>query len=245
MPGAATKRQRSEPTSPVANPSDLQVNPDAVLHDFAQLCVAMSVSGAFVAVRELTGLRCTVSFGNAPAVGSRLPADFAFNKQCITTGEAALCEDAANDPRIHPSLAMRWTFRSAVAVPIRIHGNVVGLIAVFHSQPRAIPITAIAQLREIAKSFAALMIFDAGYGQRIVGGSPDRPVILPIPHDQQRAVANPAAARIEQPLEEIDGTGAKTAQLPSDRPTPARVWLITGALLLGLSLLFLLLIRSS
>jgi GAF domain len=245
MPGAATKQQRSQPETPVATPSDPQIAPGAVFGDFEQLCVTTSVSGAFVAVRELTGLRCTVSFGNAPAVGSRLPADFVFNKRCIATGEAALCEDVAIDPRIDRSLATHLNFRSAVAVPMRIQENVVGLIAIFHSRPRAISLAAIAELTDIAKSFAALMIFDAGYGQPIIGGSPDHPVVLSISDDQPPAVSCPAAAPIGRPQQQVDRAGATTAQLPSDRPTPARVWLITGFLLLGVSLLFLFLLRST
>jgi hypothetical protein len=47
--------------------SDLQITPGAVLSDFEQMCVAMSVSGAVIAVRDLAGLRCIVSFGNALA----------------------------------------------------------------------------------------------------------------------------------------------------------------------------------
>src|SRR5713101_389834 len=114
MPGSGTKQQRSESTNPIATVGDLQITPGAVISDFEQMCVAMSATGAVIAVRDLAAIRCTVSFGNAPAVGSRLPTDSAFTRQCIETGEVALCEDAEKDPRIHPSVATRLSFRSAV-----------------------------------------------------------------------------------------------------------------------------------
>lgn len=246
MPGAGTKQQTSEPTTPTANPTELQIIPGAVLHEFEQMCVAMSVSGALIAVRDLAGMRCTVSFGNAPAVGSRLPTDSAFTNQCISTGEVVLCEDAESDPRIDPSVAMGLSFSSAVAVPVQVQGSVVGLIEVFCSRPCAIWPTAIAGLKKVAKSFAALMIFDAGNGgPPIIGGLLERPIVLSALIDQHpTSVANPGAELIEKPEKQIHRMVATTSQLPSDKPIPTRVWLIAAALLLGLSLLFLFLFKS-
>lgn len=248
MPGFGTKQQRSKPTNPIATAGDLQITPGAVISDFEQMCVAMSASGAVIAVRDLSGIRCTISFGNAPAVGSRLPTDSAFTRQCIETGEIALCEDAESDPRIHPSVATRLSFRSAVAVPIHAQGSVVGLIEVFCSRPSAIYPTAIAGLKGVAKSFATLMIFDAGNGgQPIVGGSLERPIVVPglIADQEPTSVVNPGADMIEESEKrEIYRKLATTSQLPSDKPTPTRVWLIAAALLLGLSLLFLFLFKG-
>jgi hypothetical protein len=249
MPGPGTKQQRSESTNPIATVGDLQITPGAVISDFEQMCLAMSATGAVIAVRDLAGIRCTVSFGDAPAVGSRLPTDSAFTRQCIETGEVALCEDAEKDPRIHPSVATRLSFRSAVAVPIQAQGSVVGLIEVFCSRPFGIYPTAIAGLKGVAKSFAALMTFDAGNGgQPIVGGSLERPIVLPglIADQEPTSVANPGAEVIEESEnQEIYRMVTTTSQLPSDKPTPTRVWLIAAALLLGLSLLFLFLFKGA
>jgi hypothetical protein len=255
MPGTGTKQQQtSEPTTPIDTAEDLQITPGAVLSDFEQMCVAMSVSGAVIAVRDLAGMRCTVSFGNAPAVGSRLPTDSAFTSQCIETGEVtgdvALFEDAESDPRIHPSVATSLSFRSAVAVPIHAQGSVVGLIEVFCSRPSAaFSPTAIAGLKRVAKSFAALLIFDAANGgQPVIGGSLERPIVLPRPIADQgpTPIASPSTEVVEKPKNrEIDGTVITTSQLPSDKPTPTRVWLIAAALLLALAILFLLLFKGA
>ena len=250
MPGTGTKQQQtSDPTTPVATAEDLQITPGAVLSDFEQMCVAMSVSGAVIAVRDLAGMRCTVSFANAPAVGSRLPTDSAFTSQCIETGEVALFEDAESDPRIHPSVATSLSFRSAVAVPIQAQGSVVGLIEVFCSRPSAFSPTAIAGLKRVAKSFAALLIFDAANGgQPVVCGSLERPIVLPRPIADQEPtpIASPGAEVIEKPKNrEIYRTVTTTSRLPSDKPTPTRVWLIAAALLLALAIVFLLLFKGA
>jgi GAF domain len=243
MPGTGTKQHTSEPINPNDTAGDLQITPGAVLSDFEQLCVALSISGAVIAVRDLAGMRCTVSFGNAPAVGSRIPIDSAFASQCMGTGEVALSEDAESDPRIHPSVATSFSSRSAVAVPIQAQGSVVGLIEVFSSRPSAFPPTAIAGLKRVAKSFAALMIFDAANGgQPVVGGSLERPIVLPSVSVEQEStsIASPRSEVIEElNRQDICRTVATISQLPSDKPTPTRVWLIAAALLLGLTLLFL------
>jgi hypothetical protein len=246
MPGAGTKRQPSESVNTIATITERQITPGVVLSDFEQICVAMPASGAVIAVRDLAGMLCTVSFRNAPAVGSRLPTDSALTRQCIETGEVVLCEDTESDPRIHPSVATQWEFRSAVVVPIQEQGEVVALIEVFCSRPSAIYPSAIATLKEVAKSFAALMIFDADNGgQPIVGGSLEHPIVLPslIADEKPPSVANPGIEvdGVEEPKNgEISGTVAPISQLLSDRPTPTRVWVIAAAILLGLSLLLFL-----
>jgi hypothetical protein len=249
MSGTGTKQQQtSKPTTPIAT-ADLEITPGAVLSDFEQMCVAIPVSGAVIGVRELAGMRCTVSFGNAPAVGSRLPTDSAFRRQCIETGEVAVCEDAWSDPRIHPSVAASLSFRSALAVPIQAQGSVVGLIEAFCSRPSAFSPTAVAGLKRVAKSFASLVTFDAANGgQPVVGGPPERPIVLPrlIADQEPTPIASPGAEVIEKPENrEIYRTVTTTSQLPSDRPTPTRVWLIAAALLLALSILFLILFKGA
>ena len=266
MPGVGTKQQKSEPLPPIGAACGLGVAPSAVLSDFEQMCVELSASGALIAVREMAGLRCTVSFGSAPTVGSRLPADFPFLNQCVETGEFALCDDAQSDPRIPVSLATSLSLRSAVAVPVQAQGSVVGLMEVFCSEPSAIHPIATARLTEIAKSFAALMIFDAANGGLpVIGGPLESPIVLPrlVADSQSAPDASPdraiAAEKPDQvateraephepgivPLQkpELRRAAAARPLLPSDRPIPPRVWLIAAALLVGLALLLLLLFR--
>jgi hypothetical protein len=249
VPEAGKKQQLSEPRTPIATHEHLQVTPAAVMSDFGNMCIAMSASGAVVAIRDLAGMRCTVSFGNAPAVGSRLATDSVFISQCVETGEVVLCEDAESDSRMDPSVATHFAFHSAVAVPVQVQETVVGLIEVFCSEPSAISPTAIAGLQKVAKSFASLMIFDAAYGgPSLVGGALESPIVLPTPIVEQKptTVANPGAKTIAHAEKRaIPRTAPATLQLPSDKPTPARVWLIAAALLVGLSLLFLFLFRAT
>jgi hypothetical protein len=270
MSGAGTKQQRSESVKP-ATLGDLQITPGALMSDFEQICVALPASGALIALRDLAGLLCTVSFGNALAVGSRLPVDSSFTRQCIETGEVVLSEDTDNGPTIHSSVATRGDFRSAVAVPIQVDGTVVALIELFSSQPFGIHPAAIAGLKDVAKSFAALMIFDASNGgQHLVGGSLDGPTILPTPIAKQGpsstaeeestqiapeeptiaeegliTIIDPAVAPAPVNREEIRRTAAPTSPLLSDRPMPARVWVIAAALLLLLALLLLFLFHGA
>ncbi len=249
MPGVGTKQQRSEPVNPVDTVREERITPGRVLSDFEQICVAMPASGAIIAVRDLAGMLCTVSFGNALAVGSRLPKDSAFTKQCVETGEVVLCKDTEGDPRIHPSVATRWSFRSAVGIPIQARGEVVAVIELFCSRPSSIDPIAIAALKAVANSFAVMMIFDADNGgQPIVGGSLEQPVVLPGPtaDEELTLVADPSPEVIEyQSGRETSRTAAKSAQLLSDKPTPTRVWVIAGALLFVLSLLLLFLFSGA
>jgi len=247
--GAGTKQQTSESVRPIATVGELQITPGAVMSDFEQICVAMPAIGAVIAVRDLAGMLCTVSFRNALAVGSRLPTDSAFTRECMETGEIVLCEDTDSDARIHPWVAKQWGIHSAVAVPIQVQGRVVALIEVFCAEPSAIYPIAIARLRGIARSFAALMIFDAGNGGRpIVGGSLERPVVLPSPilDEEPTSVANSGSEVVEEEKSrEMWGAVIPASHLPSDKPTPTRVWVIAAALFLGLSLLWLFLSRSA
>jgi len=244
------------------------MTPDGILTEFGQICVNLPVTAALVAVRDLTGIRCTVSFGKAPAVGSQLPTESAFTMEGLVTGELATCEDTEIDPRIHPSFAKALGFRSAAAVPINAQGSVVGLIEVFCSRPSAFSTAAIADLQQVAKSFASLMVYDAANGgQPVVGGPLTHPIVLPILPATEEAVVSPVApdavpAMVD--LGALDGPpsghqqspstalapaptrkAAALSQLPSDRPIPTRVWLIAAVLLVALSLLLLFLFRGA
>jgi hypothetical protein len=249
MPGVGTKQQTYQPVNPIDTFWEQQITPGRVLSNFEQICVAMPASGAVIAVRDLAGMLCTASFASALAVGSRLPTDSAFTRQCIETGEVVLCEDAESDSRIHPSVATRWNFRSAVAVPIVTQGEVVAVIEGFCSRPSAIDPTAIAALKAVANSFAAMMIIDADNGgQPIVGGSLEQPVVLPslTADEELTLVADPAPEVVEDQLNrEPSRTAAPSTQLLSDKPTPTRVWIIAAALLFGLSLVLLFLFRGA
>jgi hypothetical protein len=228
MFGAATKLQPSgDSADRVAENEIMQVTPDMVLSEFGEICVGISVSGALIAVRELTGLRCTVSFGKGPSVGSRVAGDAAFTMHCIETGEVMVCEDAANDLRFGPLIAERMGFLSAAAVPIEAQGSVVGVIEVFCPAVGAITDAVVADLKRVAKGFAALMIFDAANGgPAIVGGPVQEPIELPRLTDAEAAAESEESSTIslslvEEPTE--SGELASSEEGLADASMPPRI----------------------
>jgi hypothetical protein len=295
MPGVGTKQQQSSRTEvPIASDGSL-TTPDAVLGEFGQICVGLPAGGAVIAVRDLAGLRCTVSFGSAPAVGSYLSMDSAFIAKCMQTGEIVPCEDITINEGTPPGATEPFSFRSAVTLPVQSQGSVMGVIQVFSTQPFAIDAATIANLQVVAKSFATLMIADAAndapaIGDRpltgdpvplnaptvvgdsvLVSGSLDTALVMP-PGDrieESPAITNPVGssghevtpaarqpevnrtsaistlAEVAQAIRARAAARAALSHLPSDKPTPTRVWLITAALLLVLSLLILLLFKAT
>jgi len=295
MPGVGTKQQQSSRTEiPVAADGSL-ATPDAVLGEFGQICVGLPAGGAVIAVRDMAGLRCTVSFGNAPAVGSYLPMDSAFIAKCMHTGEIVLCEDITTNETVPAGPTESFSFRSAVTIPVQSQASVMGVIQVFSMQPFAIDAATIANLQVVAKSFATLMIADTAndapaIGDRrlagdpvplnaptvvgnsaLVGGSLDVDLAVPRGARVEKSPAITDSARsLDQEVTQAPsepevkrtsaiGTLADVAQairaraaaraalfhLPSDKPIPTRVWLITAALLVVLSLLIVLLFKAT
>ena len=242
MPGAGTKRQESEPAANAATSEYMQKSPSMVLSEFGQLCVTLPVSAAAIAVRDLAGLRCTVSFGNAPAVSSRLPEGGLANR-CIETAEVVVYEDSGSTPSVTTSAKAGAGVRSAVVAPIRAQGNVVGVVQVSSTQTSAFSVDTIAELQKIAGDLAALMIFDAANGgEPLVGGALAEPTVL----SDTSAEPEPATGVVpdRQAARQDDGAPttappAITSVLPSDRPTPKRVWLIAGTILLVIWLVLL------
>jgi WD40 repeat protein len=162
MPEARLEKKIFDPEKAIGANGGPQVSADAVMSAFEQICMAMSASGAVVAVRDVNGVRCVVSFGNAPSVGSRLQPDSVFTRECIEKDTVVLSEDTQNDQRVHPGTAKSLNLRSAVAVPIHAQGSVVGLIEVFSARPYSISPTAIGALQRVAELFANIMIFEPG-----------------------------------------------------------------------------------
>jgi len=275
MPGAGTKQQQSsQPDVSIASTGTTLSTPDAVLEEFGRICVSLPTAAAVIALRDLAGLRCTVSFGDAPVLGSRLPASSAFIAQCVEGGEVVLCEDVTSDQRPPAFVPSGFKFRSAITLPILSQNRVAGVIQVFCAQPSAIPPSAVAGLQVVARSFAELMIPDAANdGALIVSDSPvagessARTVLLPTPEAAREpsVIANlapevtqnatqPGISRIAGLVALAEAAKAirvramartTLSHLPSDKPTPTRVWLITAVLLLVLSLLIMLLLKAA
>jgi len=241
MPQPGTKRAPSEPQQSITDATAA----GAVLSAFEEICVAMAAAGAFVAIRDLEGVRCVVSYGNAPAVGTRLPPDSAFINRCIESGEVVFREDAENNSRAQPSITQSLNWRAAVAVPVQTQGMVVGLIALFSSQPSAIAPATATKLHAVAEMFAARIIFESGRGgQPIVGGPLERPIVLPRQVvDQELISATDTGTKVIERLRSRELARAQRSSFWNRyrHPTPGKAWIAGIGLVLCLGVLLVLL----
>src|SRR3984893_5600289 len=160
MPETRLKPEAYQPENDSNNDRDQQIAA-LLMRTVERIRSAMSASGVVIAVRDPTGACCLASAGEAPAVGSRLQPDSAFTRECFETGEVVLCEDTENDSRILPSVAKSLRLRSAVAVPIKAQGSVVGVIEVFSSRPSDIYPTDVDALKDFANWFAPIIVPEA------------------------------------------------------------------------------------
>lgn len=125
-----------------------------------QVGLLTGADGVAVALCDREGVLCRASAGYAPAVGSRLQPDSGFTRECLETGQPALCEDAENDARVQLSIAQGLHLRSALAVPIQVEGFVLGVVEVFSSHPSAFNIAHVNQVQRIAGLFSPLLSRD-------------------------------------------------------------------------------------
>ena len=77
---------------------------------------------------------CRASVGNAPTLGARLDISSGLSGECVRTGKALRCDNSENDPRVDPESCRRLGIHSILAAPIRLGGEVVGILEVFSSQ---------------------------------------------------------------------------------------------------------------
>ena len=125
--------------------------PSALLQEVVERIGALTrSSGAAIALRDEWGVICRASTGEAPDVGSRLRADSALTRECLEDGHVVICEDAETDYRVRSSTARTLRLRSAVVVPLRSRGSVLGVIEILSSRPFAYSPAEIAGLQRVA-----------------------------------------------------------------------------------------------
>jgi WD40 repeat protein len=160
MPEPLRKRLR-------LNPEDTLPAAEFALHSatdamsaFEQICLSIPASGALIAVRDPTGLRCVASLGEASEVGSRLPPDFAMALECLESDSvvsADFSDDAQRVLRVGVTMEGISQIRSAVALPMRTSGAIIGIIAVFSVRESAIQSRDIKALSRIADFWGPMM----------------------------------------------------------------------------------------
>ena len=127
---------------------------------FEHVCLAIPASGALIAVRETGSLRCVASLGDAPEVGSRLRPDFGIALECLVSGSVVsgdFSDEAQRLLRVGMTMEGVSQIRSAVALPMRTGGIIVGLIAVFSLRESAIQSRDINALSRIADFWGPMM----------------------------------------------------------------------------------------
>ena len=202
---------------------------------FEQTCFAIPASGAFIAVRDATSLHCVASLGNAPELGSRLPPDFGMALECLETGSVVfrhLSDDAQRVLSVGMSMEGVSRARSAVAVPMRASGAIVGLIAVFSLRDSSIQPGDITALDRIADFWGPLMAdewFPDGIPASIAGDaaafSPASEVPLVV-QDEPAAPYAPDAPFVEAELlalaaQEVARLHGEPAATMPTAPVPA------------------------
>jgi len=223
MPEALRKRLRLNPedTLPAAE-FDLHSATDA-MSAFEHVCLAIPASGALIAVRENGGLRCVGSLGDAPEVGSRLPPDFGIALECLFSGSvvsADFSDDAQRVLCVGITMDGVSQIRSAVALPMRTGGVIIGLIAVFSLRESAIQFRDIKSLTRIADFWGPLMAdewFPDGIPAAIAGeASPVAAEGTEVAAIASMVEFPPIESREEQPLH-AEGQPAEETRAEDER----------------------------
>ncbi len=105
-----------------------------------------SVSGAVIALGKPENMTCMASVGEAPQVGSTIPAVIGIAGDCIFKRKTVSCEDSKNDPRVSRDSG----FGSAVMLPLVVNNEVRGLMQAFSKRSYAFTNSAIDTLEKLA-----------------------------------------------------------------------------------------------
>jgi WD40 repeat protein len=168
--------------------------------------------GAAIAVCDQWGVICRASVGEAPEVGSRLRPDSALTRECFETGQVVVCEDTETDYRVRHSTSNSLSLRSAVVVPLRDQGSVLGVIEILSSRPSAFSTTHIVGLQRIAQLLAGVLA-RAPVDAEIKA---DALVVTPVQSEEVAEVAVASPPTIAPPKE----------------PNSIKLFLVTGAAIL-------------
>ena len=110
---------------------------DEVLQLVAERALALTGSdGIAIALTEGSEVVCRASAGEAaPPRGAKLDPNSGFSASCLRTGRIVRCDDSDHDARVNVEICRRLGTRSMVALPLRDHDRVVGLIEAFSGVP--------------------------------------------------------------------------------------------------------------
>jgi len=104
------------------------------------------VSGAAIALGNPENMTCMASVGEAPAIGSSIPAVIGITGECVFKRKMVRCDDSKNDPRVGRDSA----FGSAVILPLIVNGEVRGVLEAFSKRSYAFDVASVDALEKYA-----------------------------------------------------------------------------------------------
>ena len=109
-----------------------------------------SASGVAIGLVEGGELVCRAAAGIAPDIGARVPLEEGVSGECIRSDRMVRLDDTAEDGRVDQAVCHALNLRSAIVVPIRSDGSVIGVLEVFSPKSNAFDDGAVLAMNEIA-----------------------------------------------------------------------------------------------
>lgn len=108
-------------------------------------------TGVAIALAHNESMICRASIGpSAPPLGCHVDVMSGFSGQCVRSGRTLRCDDSENDLRVDLASCRRLGIRSILAAPIRLKGQVIGIIEIFSPKPNAFDDRHVVGLRALA-----------------------------------------------------------------------------------------------
>jgi hypothetical protein len=103
----------------------------------ARALTLIPASGAAIGLVIGSEVVCCATAGTAPDIGASIRIEEGLSGECIRSGRIVRWDDTARDSRVDKAVSQALSMRSAMAVPVRFDGNIVGVFEVFSAEPNA------------------------------------------------------------------------------------------------------------
>ncbi len=126
---------------------------DLVLNDIGERArTASNATAAAIALARNGEIVCRATTGeNAPGLGVPLNTQSGLSAACLQTRKWQLCEDTELDGRVDPELCRRLGVQSILVFPILNKQELLGIIEIFSSRPRAFSSREVGTLDALAR----------------------------------------------------------------------------------------------
>ena len=103
----------------------------------ARTLTMTSARGAAIGLIEGDEIVCCAAAGAAPDVGARIGFEHGLLGEFIRSGKIVRSDDTAHDARLDQAACQALNLRSAVALPIRCTGEIIGVLEILSAEPNA------------------------------------------------------------------------------------------------------------